>query len=124
VGTLEVTQAMMFKNRRHYIGDIDTAEQLAEKLTQHSWTLCTGFRYAGFLFLNDSTGEDGAQEYAIVRETDRMQVESITFGWCDQARGLEHIRRLEAGTLGADPACYFGTQELRAHPAGSCRLCA
>ncbi len=115
---------MMFKGRAHHIGDVATAEELAAKLTEHTWTLCTGFRWGGFLLLNDSSSEDGAGEWGVVRESDKMQVESITFGWCDKARALELLRQLEAGTLGADPRCFFGTVELLPHPAGSCRRCA
>jgi|SRR5215472_11785305 len=115
---------MMHKQRRHYVGTVETAEQLAEKLTQHTWTLCTGFRLGGFLFLNDSTSEDGAAEWAVVRESDSMQVESITFGWCDQARALELLKQLEAGTLGVDPRCFFGVVERLPHVAGPCRACA
>jgi hypothetical protein len=53
-----------------------TAEALAARLTAHCWTLCTGFEYAGLLFLNDAVGEDGAQEYAVIQ--DGRQIESIT----------------------------------------------
>lgn len=59
--------------------DIDTAEELAEKLTKCTWTLCSGFHYSGYLFLNDSFSEDGAQEYGIVKELTKKQVESVTF---------------------------------------------
>lgn len=55
-------------------------------------TLCTGFRLRGplgyFLFLNDSTGPDGAQEYAVlhlneVRPTGILAtpIESLTVSW-------------------------------------------
>ena len=57
--------------------------QLAERLTKYSWTLCSGFECLGFLYLNDSTSEDAAQEYAVVRKSDLVQVESITVSWMD-----------------------------------------
>ena len=76
---------MMHKKRRWCVGPVENAEALAEKLTQHSWTLCTGFELLGYLFLNDATSEDGAQEYAVVRRPAEpgqpwIQVESVTFG--------------------------------------------
>lgn len=88
---------MLFPNRKHVVCDVESAEVLAEKLTQHSWCCCTGFRLGGYLFLNDSTSPDGAQEFAVVREEDMKQIESITFGWCDQAKALQYITQSVAG---------------------------
>ena len=54
---------MMHKNRRWGVGPVSSAEDLARKLTESTWTLCTGFYvvvHEEFLFLNDSTHEDGA----------------------------------------------------------------
>jgi hypothetical protein len=63
---------MMHKHRCSCVGPIEDPAQLAEWLTQRSWTLCTGFAIAGYLFLNDATSEDGAQEYA-VEEADESE---------------------------------------------------
>lgn len=97
---------MMHSRRTFCVCPVETADELAEKLTAHTWTLCTAFRLRDYLFLNDSTGEDGAQEYAVVHApTDRgpaRQVESITFGWCDRAKALDYIRRTLDGEF--DPA--------------------
>lgn len=60
------------------------------KLTGSTWTLCTGWEHAGLWYLNDSTGEDGAQEYAVVYRG--VQIETITFGWDSEAEALRHIR--------------------------------
>lgn len=59
---------MMHRRRRWCVGPITTAEELAEKLTKHTWTLCTGFYVAShphYLFLNDATHEDvdGGEEW-------------------------------------------------------------
>lgn len=100
---------MLHQNRVWQIGDVEDADALTHKLTEYDWTPCTGFRFGGFLWLNDSTGSDGAQEYAVVREEDMLQVESITFGWCDYEEGLKHIMKMLAGDhLGNDPTwnCY------------------
>lgn len=96
---------MPFHSKRRWsIAAVGSAIELAEKLTSHTWTLCTGFRFAGLLFLNDSTSEDGAQEYAIIDDNEAeyegsqaaWQVESITFGWCDLAKALSIIEGLVA----------------------------
>ena len=95
---------MMHKRRTFCVSPVATAEDLAEKLTNYTWTLCTGIRLGGYLFLNDSTCEDGAQEYAVIKETEGgqlLQVESITFGWCDRDSALAYIRRTLAGEFDA-----------------------
>lgn len=118
--------------RRWNVGNVATAEELAEKLSgdNHTWTLCTGFRHGGFLFLNDSFSEDGAAEWAVVRESDLRQVESITFGWCTEAEALRYIR----GVLAGEACDWFKESRVRleqvtTHPDESfnwksCRLCA
>jgi hypothetical protein len=62
----------MHSSRRWGVGPVIDAQDLARKLTERTWTLCTGFFVAGheeYLFLNDATSEDSAGE-------------SITFSWC------------------------------------------
>ena len=124
---------MMHRKRRFCVSEAESAEELAHKLTSTTWTLCTGFRVAGhpdYLFLNDSTSEDGAGEYAVCRQLGPdtfVQIESITFSWCDEARALEYIRRTLAGQFDAGASAQ--TVDLRhrldrseAH--GRCPLCA
>jgi hypothetical protein len=110
---------MIHDKRGFYITDVSTPEALAEKLTKHSWTLCTGFRFKGYLFLNDSFSEDGAAEYAVVRESDGVGVESITFGWCSEADALRYINQIIDG-----PNTEYKVVNVRKHPQGSCHLCA
>lgn len=97
---------MMHARRRFCLCPVESISELADKLTRHTWTLCTAFRLGDYLFLNDSTSEDGAQEYAVVRApTDdgpAAQVESITFGWCDLEKAAAYIRRTLDGEF--DPA--------------------
>jgi hypothetical protein len=99
---------------------VETPAELALKLVDHNWTLCTAFRLGDdLLFLNDSTSEDGASEWAVVRGG--RQIESITFGWCSYSQALDYITRLLAGTLGGD----YGPITLRFHPATEpCHACA
>src|SRR5947209_8470312 len=94
---------MMHGKRRWCVSTVASPEELAEKLTGHTWTLCTGFCVTGheqYLFLNDATHEDGAGEVAIVRgglAGHWVQIESITFSWCQQTKALEYIRGILAG---------------------------
>jgi hypothetical protein len=89
----------MLHNKRVFgVADMETIDQLAETLTEMDWTLCTGFRFRGLLFLNDSIRPDSAQEYAVIRESDMCQLESITFGWCDKAEAIFNIKACLAMT--------------------------
>jgi hypothetical protein len=78
---------MMHSKRRWSVVRVSSAEDLARILTETTWCCCCGFELAGYLFLNDATSADGAQEYAVVkRGADGeawRQVESITFSWCE-----------------------------------------
>ena len=72
-------------------------------LSQRTWTLCSGFtvvRHPQYLFLNDATCEDGAGEYGVVKVTgssEWIQIESITFSWCDEATAIDYVRWTLAG---------------------------
>lgn len=117
---------MPFHDRRRWaITDIPDSAKLAELLTEYTWTCCTGFRHAGHLYLNDSTSENGAQEYAVIREADLVQIESITFGWMTADRALGYI---EDVTRGFDEPLYLGRMAAdRIEPAAQhkrCRHCA
>ena len=70
---------MMHKGRSFSIQKLDSFEALAEQFQQDSFVLCCGFQVDDFLFLNDSTGEDGAQEFAVIK--DGVQIESLTVSW-------------------------------------------
>lgn len=55
-------------------------------------------------------------------------VESITFGWCDEAKTLDYLKRIEAGAF--DSANYGGVLRSQfiehgyRHERGPCRHCA
>lgn len=106
----------MHNRRRWCVGPVATAEELAEKLTQSTWTLCTGFYVASaprYLFLNDATHEDGAAEFGVVAgdmDGPHVQIESITFSWCTVAQALEHIRKTLAGEY--DTSSFAHTVDL------------
>ena len=93
---------MYHENRRWCLQSIRSAEELAEQLLDYSWCCCCGFELEGFLWLNDSTSPDRAQEYAVVkRPTDDSkefrQVESITVSWCDRQQLLKIIHQIHYG---------------------------
>jgi hypothetical protein len=95
---------MMHERRRWVLNPVASAEELAEMLTQRTWTLCSGFYVVGhqeYLFLNDATCEDGACEYAVIHEAmnaiEHAQIESITFSWCSREIALRYIRQTLAG---------------------------
>lgn len=92
----------MFHSKRHWsVAPVASPEELAYKLTEQSWTLCTGFELCGWIFLNDATSEDGAQEYGVIERRDGklVQVESVTFSWMDREQALAFIREALSGEL-------------------------
>jgi hypothetical protein len=110
---------MMHRDRVFSVAEVPSAEELAEKITGHTWTLCTGFRLGDLFFLNDSFSEDGAQEYAVIR-ADR-QIETITFSWTSQDRALELIEWLvDGGTTDMGPL----TPQIDDAQNHRCLLCA
>ena len=92
---------MMHHNRVWRVSRVDSAEELARFLTETTWCCCTAFELGDYLWLNDSTSPDGAQEFAVLRKdggNDKpVQIESITFGWCDDEEALGYIRDTLAG---------------------------
>ncbi|HUY33175.1 MAG TPA: hypothetical protein VMV69_10365 [Pirellulales bacterium] len=91
---------MMHKDRRWCVAPVATAEQLAHDLTERTWCCCNGFELCSYMFLNDATCGDGAQEYAVVTRRDDgsfLQVESVTFSWCDYFTALDIIQKILRG---------------------------
>jgi len=116
--------------RRWCLQQVGTAEELARKLTQQSWTLCCGFEIGNYLFLNDAFSEDEAQEYSVLRKPAQpgepyLQVESITMSWASEAEALSYIRQALAGEM--DKNDFARPVEPRLDTPeqhGRCHLCA
>ena len=88
----------MLNNKRCWcVGEVATPEELADKLTNYTWTLCTGFKIGNYAFLNDSFSEDGAQEYGVINLQTGRQIESITFSWCNYNKALQYIYSILEG---------------------------
>ncbi len=123
---------MMHCLRRWGVGSVPTAEVLALKLTESTWCLCTGFYVEGhedYLFLNDATHEDGAGEYAVCRgrigSQEYLQLESITFSWCDMTSALAYVQQAITGQM--DNSEFAHPLRLHVEPVNDhprCHLCA
>lgn len=120
---------MLHSNRIWSISAVASAEELAHKLVHYSWTGCQAFQLGSYLFANDSTPADGAQEYAVLRATgdgqELVQIESITFSWCTDVKALEILHRILAGDC--DSIVYATVLRSRFQSAsehGVCFLCA
>lgn len=119
---------MPFHNRRWDVQEI-SPDELAKKLVDMSWCMCTGFLCQGVLWLNDSTGPDGAQEWAVVRKKDGLQLESITVGWALPEKDREHILEVQKRFGGGKGKPSWGLDYKLAdhaldHPEGTCHHCA
>ena len=114
---------MLHTKRVFSVADIEDATELARQLRDFSWCLCNGFRYRGVLWLNDSTSEDAIQEYAVIRERDMVQLESITVSWCSYESLERYIQQAAAGEM---EVMFTGHYLLFYGPASShepCRYC-
>lgn len=118
---------MLHSKRIWSVCPAEGPERLAEQLTQYTWCGCNGFSLGGYLFVNDATCADGAQEYGVLKYRDDhyVQIESLTFSWMNEAKALELIRRVLAGEF--DQECYDVVDAARIQtPEEHCRchLCA
>ena len=91
---------MIHKDRRwcmHLAVDVD---DLAEKLTNFTWSTCQAFQLKGYLFLNDSDSREEAQRYVVLQrlpDETLTEIESITLNWSTAARVLEQLHRVVSG---------------------------
>ena len=112
---------MIHHHRTFSVGVVGSLDELVDKLTTRTWTLCTCFAYQGLLLANDSFSEDGAQEYAVYK--DGRQIESLTVSWMTRESLAEVIQGLQDG---AYPGVAFRPHHpLQTEPASahSCALC-
>src|SRR6266496_1946531 len=94
----------MHRDRRWSVAPVTSAEDLARMLTERTWTLCAGFYVEGhdeYLFVNDSTHEDGAGEFAVLKgrigTPEYVQLESVTFSWASFDQALGYIQQALSG---------------------------
>jgi hypothetical protein len=122
-------------HRRHWKVEDITLEEMVDCIAQSTFVLCQGFRCDGILWLHDSAREGDIQEWAIIRESDGRQLESITTGWLDNGFGLDGLQKEKANILehhnkfvaGAKPQFGEGNNlrsDALEHPDGSCARCA
>lgn len=117
---------MLHKNRSWCVVEIADSVQLARMLTENNYVLCAGFRHAGYLWLNDSFSEDGAQEYGVIKEETGEQVESITVSWCNLGQLTKYIRAISAGVYDDqawDSGINLETQVQAPEQHSACPLC-
>jgi hypothetical protein len=113
---------MIHTKRCFQVVDVDE-DTLITKLHESIWCGCTGFRCQGYLWLNDAFSGDGAQEYAVIRESDHIQVESITVSWCTREQLTDYVKSINAGQaerMGIYNDLHIETPEQH----GRCYCCA
>lgn len=119
---------MMHTTRRFQIADVASVEELAKKLHEHTWTLCTAFRVGDLVLANDSTSPDGAQEYAVFRPLKDSaghykQIESLTVSWFESEEKLRQT--LQAIVNGEWTETSMGVFVVRTHTSKDyCSHCA
>lgn len=118
--------------------DLNAIDDLTEKLTQYTWTLCTAFdiRWPGhgrLILANDAFSEDGALEWAVLMvesdlggELQCVQIESLTGSWM-KPDGMENaLRRCFAESRGPREDLAMAEPVTLKVATGShiCQLCA
>lgn len=124
----------MHKKRRHVYVTRTVLDELAVELTEWTWCGCNAFRIevdgVELTFLNDSTGGDGAQEYAVfvrLPEGPLAEVESFTCGsWIKAPRFVELTREVVANVKAGIHTVYSTWQPVLETPEQhiSCGCCA
>lgn len=109
---------MMYPKRPHKVCEVADLATLVHKLTNYTWTTCSAFSWRSLTLLNDSTGPDGAQEYAVIRASE--QIESITVSWMKPDELRELLEQYERG----EGAAMHKAVTLVEHPQGYCPRCA
>jgi hypothetical protein len=112
---------MIHHHRTFGVSSVGSLDELVDKLTTRTWTLCTCFAYQELLLANDSFSEDGAQEYAVYK--DGRQIESLTVSWMTRESLAEVIQDLLSGASEAlefSPHHPLLTEPTSVH---SCALC-
>ena len=116
---------MLHSKRIWSLTAVESQEVLAHKLTQFTWTGCSAMELQGYLFANDATSPEGAQEYGVLRPhgngRELVQIESITFSWCTEARALELIQEICSGEF--DACEYVRVARNRFQTAAEHRFC-
>ncbi len=117
---------MLHSNRIWSIAEAESPEQLAYQLTRLIFYRCNGFRLGEYVFVNDATGADSAQEYGVLKPDagGYVQIESYTFSGSTPERALGFIRAVLAGEY--DNECYdrIGADRLESPDLhGLCHYC-
>ena len=120
---------MFHHDRTWCVTSVASAEELAQKLTSIVWTCCTAFELGGYLWLNDSTSPDGVAEFAVLKrltpDGPMLQVESITFGWCDYDTSLAYIQQAMRGEFDGSKFVHEVQPRLQTpQEHGRCHHCA
>ena len=119
---------MLHTKRRWGIARCEDTGELAAKLTEQTWTLCSAFQTAGgTIWANDSTCEDALQEYGVLRQAEDgawRQVESITVSWCGHDKLRVYIDQADAGGFDAERTLDRIAPERIEALHDTCDLCA
>jgi hypothetical protein len=118
---------MLHRQRHWTIAPAESASALADKLTQHTWCGCNGFRLGEYWFVNDATSPDGAQEYGVLKpaEAGFVQIESLTFSWMTPEQAIDMIGRVLAGEFDGDAYDVITAERLETpQQHGRCPHCA
>ena len=94
---------MLYHDRVWSVELVNSIDELTKKLFETTWCCCTGFELQEYLWLNDATSPDNAQEFGVVHKNGSdglfYQIESITVSWCELDELSALIKKVHSGQL-------------------------
>ena len=119
---------MLHSRRIWSLVEAELTETLAFDLSQRVWPGCHAVAFCGYVFANDSTSPDGAQEFAVLKPHPDgevfVQIDSITFSWCNESRAKEWIELVSSGTFDIHDLARVSRDRFQVPAAhGACPLC-
>jgi hypothetical protein len=120
---------MLHENRIWSVHIATDFGELARILSQYTCPCCRAYQVGVYLFANDALSEDGAQEFAVLRDVGDpvwfSQIESITFSWCSEEKALELIQRVCLGEFDSERYGRVARKQFQVQDVHrSCFLCA
>ena len=119
---------MFHHDRTWCVTPVESAKELARKLTTIVWTCCTAFELGGYLWLNDSTSPDVPSSPSLNARRRMVRCCRLSpshSGWCNQQQSLEYVQQTLRGEFDASEFAHEVHARLQTpQEHGRCHHCA
>lgn len=109
---------MVAEDRVYALTVVSSKEELLERFSMSSWSLCTAFQLGDLVFANSSRAASGTQEFAVIY--DDQQIESLPI-----SRMTPHELSTSLDWLVHGGETFLGVVDLHTEPAAghTCSMC-